>query len=119
MVVNITVVNITVVNITVWIQRCRCQICVSSLSTRSQIQTFVCIIYLQVVSLELMTAAGEIITCSREKNKEIFLSALCGVGALGVLLTITWQCEPAFRLHQKHESYTLDEVNNLLLEAGL
>lgn len=64
----------------------------------------------QVVALELMTANGEIIHCSRDENKEIFLAALCNLGAVGIILSVTWQCESAFRLHQQCESMTLEQV---------
>lgn len=57
-----------------------------------------------------MTASGEIIHCSRRQNKEIFLAALCSLGAVGIILTVTWQCEPAFRLHQQSEPKLLEEV---------
>ena len=57
-----------------------------------------------------MTASGDILHCSRHENKEIFLAALCSLGVVGIILSITWQCEPAFRLHQQCESMTLEEV---------
>ncbi|KAJ7380922.1 hypothetical protein OS493_004507 [Desmophyllum pertusum] len=63
-----------------------------------------------VVALELMKADGEVIYCSRDQNKEIFLAALCSLGALGVILSVTWQCEPAFRLHQLCEPVTLEKT---------
>jgi len=63
-----------------------------------------------VVSLELMTANGEIMYCSRSQNKEIFLAALCSLGAVGIILTVTWQCEQAFRLLQLSEPKPLEEV---------
>lgn len=63
-----------------------------------------------VVSLELMTASGEVLQCSRSSNKEIFLAALCHLGSVGIILTVTWQCESAFRLHQQCESMSLEKV---------
>lgn len=63
-----------------------------------------------VLSLEIMTASGEIIHCSRQANEEIFLAALCHLGAVGVILSVTWQCEPAFRLFQQCESMTLEKA---------
>ena len=57
-----------------------------------------------------MTASGDVLHCSRHENKEIFLAALCSLGVVGIILSITWQCEPAFRLHQQCESMTLEEV---------
>lgn len=63
-----------------------------------------------VVSLELMTAKGEILHCSRSSNKDIFLAALCHLGSVGIILSVTWQCEPAFKLHQQCEAMTLEKV---------
>ncbi|KAK3751650.1 hypothetical protein QZH41_020135, partial [Actinostola sp. cb2023] len=63
-----------------------------------------------VVSLELLTVDGEIVECSRTKNQDIFLTTLCGLGAMGVILSVTWQCEPAFNLHEKTKSCSLDEM---------
>ena len=60
--------------------------------------------------MELMTASGEIIYCSRHDNKDIFLAALCNLGAVGIILSLTWQCESAYRLHQECESLKLEEV---------
>ena len=60
--------------------------------------------------MELMTANGDVINCSREENEDVFLCALCSIGAMGVVLSMTWQCEPAFRLHQKLHPFTLNEV---------
>ena len=57
-----------------------------------------------------MTASGEIMHCSHHENKEIFLAALCNLGAVGIILSVTWQCQSAFRLHQQCESMTLEQV---------
>lgn len=57
-----------------------------------------------------MTAKGEILHCSRSSNKDIFLAALCHLGSVGVILSVTWQCESAFKLHQQCEAMTLDKV---------
>ncbi|XP_076346297.1 L-gulonolactone oxidase-like isoform X2 [Tachypleus tridentatus] len=63
-----------------------------------------------VVELELLTSSGQKIQCSREENKEIFLAAACGLGAMGILITITYQCEPAFHLEKHQFTSTLREV---------
>ena len=57
-----------------------------------------------------MTANGKIMHCSRSQNKDIFLAALCSLGAVGIILTVTWQCEQAFRLLQLSEPKPLEEV---------
>lgn len=57
-----------------------------------------------------MTASGKVLYCSREKNKEIFLAALCGLGAVGIILNLTWQCEEAFKLQETSKPLMLEEV---------
>ncbi|KAM8953293.1 L-gulonolactone oxidase-like [Pelodytes ibericus] len=64
----------------------------------------------QVVALTLMTSSGEIIECSQSVNSEIFQAARLHLGALGVILTVTLQCKPAFNLQEIHFSSTLQEV---------
>lgn len=63
-----------------------------------------------VTELELMDCNGKIFTCSRKENKEIFLAAVCGLGAIGVILTVTLQCEPSFNLEQRQFGTTLKDV---------
>jgi L-gulonolactone oxidase len=63
-----------------------------------------------VVDLELITTSGDTIKCSRDENSDIFLSALCGLGAIGIIIRVTIQCEPAFLLYQYNYPSTLDEV---------
>lgn len=38
------------------------------------------------------------------------MAALCNLGALGIILTLTLNCEPAFSLHQYIYPSTLDEI---------
>ena len=53
----------------------------------------------QVRALELVTADGAVRTCSPSENAEVFAAARVGLGALGVLVSVTLQTVPAFRLH--------------------
>ncbi|XP_022110599.1 L-gulonolactone oxidase-like [Acanthaster planci] len=64
----------------------------------------------QVVQIELLTAQCEILRCSRMENEDLFRAALCSLGCLGVIVTVTIQCEPEFKLHKRQMSCTLDEV---------
>lgn len=57
-----------------------------------------------------MKADGEIIYCSRQSNPEIFKAALLSLGCIGIIINVTLQCEPAFRLQEHTESATIDEV---------
>ncbi|XP_001636998.2 L-gulonolactone oxidase isoform X1 [Nematostella vectensis] len=60
--------------------------------------------------LDIMTASGEIITCSRMHNEDIFRSVICGMGSVGVILSITWQCEKTFSLCLNKKSFYLNEM---------
>lgn len=64
----------------------------------------------QIVALRLVTAAGSVIDCSAEQNPQLFDAARVGLGALGVISTLTLQCTPAFRLHAVEEPMRLDDV---------
>jgi L-gulonolactone oxidase len=68
----------------------------------------------QVRGLQLVTADGSLLDCSPTENPEIFGAARIGLGALGVITSVTLQCEPAFFLHavEAPSSYevVLDEL---------
>ena len=52
----------------------------------------------QVAALELVTADGSVVRASREDDPELFDAARVGLGALGVLTSVTFMVEPEFRL---------------------
>lgn len=52
----------------------------------------------QVRALTLIDGAGRRLRCSAEENPELFSPARVGLGALGVISTVTLQCVPAFGL---------------------
>jgi len=74
----------------------------------------------QVRGLELVTADGELIECSSERNPEIFTAARVGLGALGIITAVTLHCEPAFLLHAVEAPADLDDLLEALpaLEAS-
>lgn len=53
----------------------------------------------QAVALTLVTPQGELVECSAEQRPELFQAARVGLGAMGVLASVTLECEPTFRLH--------------------
>lgn len=53
----------------------------------------------QVVAMELVTAAGEVLRCSVTEEPEVFAAARVGLGALAVTSAVTLRCVPAFYLH--------------------
>ena len=64
----------------------------------------------QVHALELVDAAGRLLTCSAEENPELFAAARIGLGALGVIATVTLRCEPAFALAAAEGPAELDDT---------
>ena len=55
----------------------------------------------QVAALRLVTAGGEIVTCSEREEPDLFHAARVSLGMLGVISTLTMQLVPAFRLHER------------------
>ena len=63
-----------------------------------------------VLALRLVVPSGDIVLCSRDAHSELFLSALCGLGALGIIVQATLQVVPKFYLHQLTYPSSLDHV---------
>ncbi|MBB5431768.1 D-arabinono-1,4-lactone oxidase [Nocardiopsis composta] len=70
----------------------------------------------QVVGMELVTAEGEVVSCSAESDPELFHAARVGLGAFGVVTAFTMAVEPAFLLHAREEPMRLEEVLERLPE---
>lgn len=64
----------------------------------------------QVVGMRLIAADGSIIDCSEEREPEVFRTARVGLGALGIVSTITLQCTRSFNLHAVEMPMRVDEV---------
>ena len=52
-------------------------------------------------SFTLVTAAGDVLSCSRDTNPELFHAAMVGLGAFGVVTDLTLRTVPAFGLEQR------------------
>ena len=52
----------------------------------------------QIEALELMLADGTVITTSATQRPDLFNAARVGLGALGIILTVTLRCVPSFVL---------------------
>ena len=63
-----------------------------------------------VVEVELITSSGDFVKCSKDEKSDIFYSALCGLGCMGVVTVVVLQCEPSFLLYQRSCPSTLDHV---------
>jgi L-gulono-1,4-lactone dehydrogenase len=64
----------------------------------------------QVHALELVLADGSVVRCSAEEQPDLLAAASVGLGALGLISTVTLRCEPAFGLHAVEAPMRLDEV---------
>ncbi len=64
----------------------------------------------QVSSLELVLADGSVASCSATSRPELFAAARIGLGALGVITTVTLRCVPSFRLLADERPVPVEEV---------
>ncbi|MDI5980821.1 D-arabinono-1,4-lactone oxidase [Amycolatopsis magusensis] len=64
----------------------------------------------QIAALELVLADGTVVGCSADRRPELFHAARVGLGALGVISTVTLQCEPAYVLAAEERAEPLEGV---------
>ncbi|MFI6300847.1 D-arabinono-1,4-lactone oxidase [Amycolatopsis thailandensis] len=64
----------------------------------------------QIAALELVLADGTVVTCSADERPELFSAARVGLGALGVISTVTLRCEPSFLLSAQERPEPLEQV---------
>ena len=64
----------------------------------------------QLRGFELVLADGSVLSCSEQENAEIFRIGRVGLGALGVLSTVTLQVEPLFALTADEAPMALSDV---------
>ncbi|TNE36561.1 MAG: FAD-binding protein [Alphaproteobacteria bacterium] len=65
--------------------------------------------------LQMVTASGDLLTCSRDQNPEIFDAARVSLGSLGVLTEVTLQNRATYKL--KRHSW-VEPLEDLLSRAG-
>ncbi|MBS1837416.1 MAG: FAD-binding protein [Actinobacteria bacterium] len=63
-----------------------------------------------IVAMRLIDGTGEVHDIDAVSEPELFAAARVGLGALGVVSTVTLQVSPAFNLHAVHEPRRVDEV---------
>lgn len=63
-----------------------------------------------VVGAQLVTGTGELLTVSETENAELLPAVALGLGALGVLVTVTLQCVPRYLLRADETPMRFDEA---------
>jgi FAD-linked oxidoreductase len=64
----------------------------------------------QITAMEIVLADGSLVSCSTTERPDLFGAARIGLGALGVLSTVTLRCEPAFVLAADERPEPIDEL---------
>lgn len=63
-----------------------------------------------VIGLRLIDGDGVVVECSATQRPDVFDAARIGLGAVGMLSTVTLQTVPAFNLHTVEEPMAMDRV---------
>lgn len=64
----------------------------------------------QIEALELVLADGSVVRCAADERPELFAAAKVGLGALGVISTVTLRCEPSFVLRADERPEPFEQV---------
>jgi len=68
----------------------------------------------QVLALEMVLADGSVIRAAPDEEPDLFNAACIGLGALGIISSVTMACVPAFDLHAVEERAKLESVLSTL-----
>lgn len=63
-----------------------------------------------VLGLKIVLSNGRIVSCSAEQNKDLFRAALVSLGALGIIIEVTFQAVPVFKIAWKQTLVPLDQI---------
>jgi L-gulonolactone oxidase len=64
----------------------------------------------RIVGMRLVAGDGSVLECNAKENPDLLAAARVGVGAMGIVSTITLQAVKSFRLHAIEEPLRVDEV---------
>jgi xylitol oxidase len=68
-----------------------------------------------VAALEIVTASGEVLTLSRERDGERFRGAVVNLGAVGVVTKVTLDVQPTYRMTQVvYQNLSFNQLENHL-----
>ncbi|KAL4787499.1 D-arabinono-1,4-lactone oxidase-domain-containing protein [Aspergillus varians] len=63
-----------------------------------------------IVSLTLMLANGQLVRCSASSNQALFRAALISLGALGIVVEVSFRSEPSFKIAWRQTRRSLSSV---------
>jgi D-arabinono-1,4-lactone oxidase len=66
-----------------------------------------------ITALSLVLSNGHFVSCSATKNPSLFRAALCSLGALGIIVEVTFQADPDFNIAWTQDLHDLEEVKAL------
>jgi FAD-linked oxidoreductase len=72
----------------------------------------------QIEAMELMLADGTVVECSETSDPDVLRAARVGLGALGVVVTVTLRCVPAFTIDRVDHPRQLQEALERLDELA-
>lgn len=64
----------------------------------------------QVIALKIVTGKGEIIHCSPANHPDLFKAVQVSLGAFGIIIEVTLQCVPSYKLLIQNGKEPLDDV---------
>lgn len=70
----------------------------------------------QVVGLKLINGKGEIISCNKRENPDLFRAAQVSLGSLGIITEVTLQCVPIYKLALQNDVENIHDIQNQLDE---
>jgi D-arabinono-1,4-lactone oxidase len=69
-----------------------------------------------IMALKIMLSNGQVVSCSAEKNTSLFRASLLSLGALGIIVEVSFRTVPAFNIHWEQSlrplSAIIDTWNN-------
>ena len=63
-----------------------------------------------VLGLKIMLSNGRVVSCSAEQNTDLFRAALVSLGALGIIIEVTFKAAPQFNISWKQSLLPLDDI---------
>lgn len=63
-----------------------------------------------VLGLKIILSNGRIVSCSADQNQDLFRAALLSLGALGIIIEVTFQAVSAFNLSWHQQLHSMDDL---------